>query len=168
MMPKLVTAVEVELIATVDDLLLTFIVSEREHLKTTEWLPTRRKDELWQTTCFELFIKEVGEDSYLEFNFSPTTQWAAYKFERYRQGRMDLTLPVDPHIERGLDDSTYVIEVDVELPEMGAGQLQLGLSAVIEESDGTKSYWALAHPPGPPDFHHGDCFALRLAAPSSS
>ena len=165
MMPKLVTAVDVELIATVNDLLLTFIVSGREHLKSTEWLPTRRTDELWQTTCFEVFIKVVGKDSYFEFNFSPTTQWAAYKFERYRQGRMDLTLSVDPHIERGLDATPYVIEVDVELPEMPTGQLQLGLSAVIEERDGTKSYWAIAHPPGQPDFHHGDCFALQLAAP---
>jgi len=41
---------------------------------------------------------------------------------------------------------------------------KLGLSAVIEEIDGTKSYWALAHPPGKPDFHHPDCFALTLPA----
>ena len=26
------------------------------------------------------------------------------------------------------------------------------------------SYWALAHPPGKPDFHHPDCFALELPA----
>ena len=29
---------------------------------------------------------------------------------------------------------------------------QLGLSAILEEHDGTKSYWALAHAPGKPDF----------------
>ena len=28
-----------------------------------------------------------------------------------------------------------------------AGGRGLGLTAVIEEKDGTKSYWALAHPP---------------------
>ena len=39
---------------------------------------------------------------------------------------------------------------------------ELGISAVIEEQDGRLSYWALAHPPGKPDFHHRDCFALRL------
>jgi hypothetical protein len=44
---------------------------------------------------------------------------------------------------------------------------ELGLSAVLEEKDGTKSYWALAHPPGDkPDFHHPDCFAARLALSS--
>ena len=43
----------------------------------------------------------------------------------------------------------------------------VALSAVIEETDGAKSYWALAHPPGPPDFHHPDCFALTLPAPDT-
>lgn len=171
MMPKLVSAVEVELIATVDDLLLTFIVSGKEHLKLAEWLPAKRRDGLWQTTCFELFIKEANTDScfeYFEFNFSPSTEWAAYKFERYRDGRVDVSLSVDPFIERGLENDQYVIEVDVDLSDIPPRQLQIGLSAVIEENDGTKSYWALAHPPGQPDFHHGDCFALQLAAPSSS
>jgi hypothetical protein len=35
---------------------------------------------------------------------------------------------------------------------------------VIEETNGRLSYWALAHPPGKPDFHHSDCFALELPA----
>ena len=45
---------------------------------------------------------------------------------------------------------------------------QMGLSAVLEETDGTKSYWALAHPPGAPDFHHPDCFALDIPAPDAA
>ncbi len=40
--------------------------------------------------------------------------------------------------------------------------LRLGLSAVLEMKDGSLSYWALAHPPGKPDFHHPDSFALTL------
>jgi len=44
------------------------------------------------------------------------------------------------------------------------GPWRLGLSAVIEEAGGGRSYWALAHPPGKPDFHHSDCFALELPA----
>jgi hypothetical protein len=41
---------------------------------------------------------------------------------------------------------------------------RLGLSAVIEEMSGRKSYWALAHPPGKPDFHHADGFVHEVAA----
>ena len=40
---------------------------------------------------------------------------------------------------------------------------RLGLSAVIEDTSGRKSYWALAHPPGKPDFHHADCFAHEFS-----
>ena len=38
----------------------------------------------------------------------------------------------------------------------------LNLTAVIEEEGGHKSYWALAHPPGAPDFHNPSCFLGRL------
>ena len=33
---------------------------------------------------------------------------------------------------------------------------------VIETVDGERSYWALAHPAGQPDFHHRDSFTLAL------
>ena len=38
----------------------------------------------------------------------------------------------------------------------------LGLSVVLEERDGTKSYWALEHASDKPDFHASDCFAAKL------
>ena len=37
------------------------------------------------------------------------------------------------------------------------------LAVVLEERDGTKSYWALAHAPDKPDFHAPDCFIAKLA-----
>ena len=65
-----------------------------------------------------------------------------------------------------------MLNVDLDLSQtpdlMEARILHLGLSAVIEAMDGTKSYWALAHAPGPPDFHNRDCFTARLAAPTPS
>ena len=52
--------------------------------------------------------------------------------------------------------ATIAVPADIEW--------QLGLSAILEETDGTKSYWALAHPEGDkPDFHDPVCFAARLA-----
>ena len=42
-------------------------------------------------------------------------------------------------------------------------QWELGLSAVLEEKDGTKSYWALAHSSEEkPDFHEAACFIAHL------
>ncbi len=55
----------------------------------------------------------------------------------------------------------------IELPGDMAAAKKLALSAVIEETDGTKSYWALAHPPGKPDFHHHTCFAATLPPPTT-
>lgn len=81
----------------------------------------------------------------------------------------DLELPVYPIIERGVEaGEDYVIEVDLDLTSIPSGAMNMGLSAVIEERDGTKSYWALAHAPGSPDFHNRDCFIATLPAPSAA
>jgi hypothetical protein len=121
-------------------------------------------DGLWQTTCFEAFVRHVAGDEYAELNFSPSGKWAAYRFDSHRTCMQPLDLPKDPEIavaER--TDRTFSLTADAALPvEFTTGNVRLGLSAVIEEKDGTKSYWALAHPPGPPDFHHPDCFAAQL------
>jgi hypothetical protein len=44
--------------------------------------------------------------------------------------------------------------------------LSVGISAVVATKSVKISYWALAHPAGSPDFHHKDCFALKLKARS--
>lgn len=119
-----------------------------------------RTDGLWQHTCFELFVKPAASEGYYEFNFSPSSQWAAYRFDGYREGMADLPLapPAIEPIEAG-------IRVTIDLGDLPAGPWRVALTAVIEERDGTKSYWALNHPGGAPDFHHPDCFALELPAP---
>src|SRR3954467_14639798 len=45
----------------------------------------RRADGLWQHTCCELFIAERAGKGYVEFNFSPSTEWACYGFSSYRK-----------------------------------------------------------------------------------
>jgi hypothetical protein len=159
-----ITAVEVELIACPDDLLIRYFVTGSENLIVPEWAARARRDGLWETTCFEAFLKPVGGDAYFEFNFSPSTEWAAYRFERHREGRMDLPRPVDPFSTRGQAPSDPLLEVDLDLSGLPDVAMQLGLCAVIEEKGARKSYWALAHPPGDPDFHHPSCFALELPA----
>ena len=166
--PKSVTSVRVEIIATVDDILLTYVVDGKGSVLIPNWTHSARKDSLWATTCCEIFLKLKGGDTYFEFNFSPSSEWAAYQFAHYRDGMRDLDMVVEPHIQRGLEEDNFLVEVDLDISDIPQGELKVALSAVIEETDGTKSYWALQHPPGPPDFHHPDCFALTLAAPSDA
>jgi hypothetical protein len=144
---------------TAEELVIEYsVIADGTLLLPPETEPDRA-DELWQTTCFELFLRsEAGK--YAEFNFSPSFAWAAYSFEKYRDGMKNLALSFDPEI--GISPSQSHFFLCVELPNIGAEYQIMGLTAVIEEVDGTKSYWALAHPDSPPDFHHPDCFALAL------
>lgn len=128
----------------------------------------RRADDLWKTTCFELFIasQEPAHGAYLEYNFSPSEAWASYQFRAYREGLTDGPMPRSPVIDwRGSGDLAIM---DVALPRSVATMesWNFGLNAVIEEEGGARSYWAIAHPPGDkPDFHARACFAGRLEAP---
>ncbi len=130
--------------------------------------PSARTDGLWKTTCFEGFLRVPGCKAYIEYNASPSGQWAAYHFDDYRAGMTDLPVKIAPEIGNDASESHFALDVTYVLPDAWAGQaLLIGLSAIIEEAGGTKSCWALAHPPGKPDFHHGDCFVCKLAAPLS-
>jgi len=120
-----------------------------------------RADGLWQTTCFEAFLRPVGECNYREWNFAPSTEWAAYDFYEYREGSANADIEAPPYV-RFEDNFTWwalgaTIGVDAQVT------WELGLSAVLEEKDGTKSYWALAHTADKPDFHAPGCFTARLA-----
>jgi hypothetical protein len=117
-----------------------------------------RMDGLWRHTCFEAFVRSTGCSAYEELNFAPSGQWAAYRFEGYRQGMNHAAL--SPAIEVLHMDDRLELVAEVHIPS--SDRWHLGLAAVIEEQGGRKSYWALAHPPGAADFHHEDCFALEL------
>jgi len=120
-----------------------------------------RRDELWKTTCFEAFLRDERDGTYREWNFAPSGDWAAYDFDGYREGMREADVAA-PYI-RAEDNFTWWALGATIAVESGR-DWRLGLSAVLEEQDGTKSYWALAHPPGDePDFHAPDCFAAKLA-----
>lgn len=145
-----------------------FRISYRIPGDTTDiLLPTESdsifRDGLWEHTCFELFIKPDGGADYLELNFSPSTEWAAYSFDSYRAGmRRSSVMPAK--IVSTPWKNRYELSVGVYLDDWQKIAWRVGISAVIEEKSGRKSYWALTHPKGPPDFHHDACFAATLPA----
>jgi hypothetical protein len=119
-----------------------------------------RANELWKTTCFEAFLRSVGEDSYREWNFAPKGNWAAYDFSAYREGMTAAEVGSPPYIR--VEDNFTWWTVGATIAVDAGTKWELGLSAVLEEKDGTKSYWALAHPSEKPDFHAPSCFVARL------
>ena len=126
----------------------------------------RRADELWQHTCFELFAAAHLGGGYYEFNFSPSLEWAAYRFSEYREGMAPANLSRAPGLtaRRTPDRLELTAHLCLEgLTELARGPLlRLGLTAVIEDDSGNLSYWALRHAPGNPDFHDPAAFALEL------
>jgi hypothetical protein len=140
------------------------VAGGRESLIIPDSADGVRTDGLWQNTCFEIFLRHADDDSYFEFNFAPSGNWAAYQFSRYREGMVDLDTD-GPSIQTERSGNAFVCDVSFLMPMPFSQSVAIGLSAVIEEKGGVKSYWALQHPLGQPDFHHRDCFALKLAAP---
>lgn len=127
-------------------------------------------DGLWKHTCFEAFLKPRGASSYLELNFSPSSEWAAYRFDDYRLGMTAIEAAPGPRIICRRREERLEADVDVQLgalnlPTAAAARpaLQFALCAVLRDQQGRVSYWALAHPPGKPDFHHPDGFVLELS-----
>jgi len=106
-------------------------------------------------------MKSEGPE-YSEFNFSPSGEWAVYAFRDYRDVEvLEHELAPGIVVRRTLDRLELEVEISRDfLPQNGP--LRLGLSAVVEETDGVLSYWALRHPPGKPDFHHPDTFILQM------
>src|SRR5262245_11674544 len=73
-------------------LLLQYFVTGRiDNLRMPPVVSTARADELWQHTCFEAFVRTSPNGAYYEFNFAPSTQWAAYRFGGYRSGKQVVT-----------------------------------------------------------------------------
>ena len=146
-----------------DHLMLSYAVTGKiDDIRMPAVKAATRSDELWRKTCFEAFVGVSTSAEYYEFNFAPSTQWAAYRFTGYRSGMCvasEITLmPIETQSNR----DTYTLQALLELDRLSGlqrdGSWRLGLSVLIEDTSGRTSYWALAHPTGKPDFHHTDCF----------
>ncbi len=126
-----------------------------------------RVDVLWKHTCFEAFVARADASGYHEFNFSPSLDWAIYHFSAYRDGMSPAEIGRAPEISVRRDDQGLELQSAVRLGQLAdypaVRHLRVALAAVIEDETGRLSYWGLRHPPGKPDFHHPDSFALEVA-----
>jgi hypothetical protein len=126
-----------------------------------------RVGDLWEHTCFEAFVAAKDAPGYHEFNFSPSLEWAVYRFTAYREGMSPAEIGRAPEISvRGSNDGLE-LKSAVRLGHLAGlcdvRQLRIALAAIIEDANGGLSYWGLRHPPGKPDFHHPNGFALEVA-----
>lgn len=145
--------------------------ADPEHVRVPPGAPDAgRADKLWAHTCFEAFVGLAESSAYLELNFSPSGEWAAYRFESYREGMQPALLAAAPLLALARSEARLELQAEVRLSGTelaGSHRLRLALSTVVEDREGRLSYWALRHAPGRPDFHHPDGFALALELPAT-
>lgn len=170
--PAPAIAIEVEAGRSGDRLSLTYRVTG--DVAAVRWpapAPPGRADELWRHTCFEAFVTPAQGEAYCEINLSPSGQWATYRFTGYRTGMAPASAEPAPFGPQVTAKTELLLPTEVDLSRVAGvtgASWRLGLTAIIEASDGRMSYWSVAHPSGKPDFHHRDCLALELAAPDGA
>lgn len=119
-----------------------------------------RADDLWRTTCCEVFWQQHGQSTYREFNLSPSGQWACYDFDDYRLNGRDGAVEAVT-IDSRHSESELVLDCRISA-ELGVPAL-IGLTAVVEDDAGAIQYWSLSFASGKPDFHRAECRSLQLA-----
>lgn len=160
--PSTFAAVEVEIRRDADAIQFTYRVTPSATLLVPAALSPARADGLWRTTCFEAFIRPGAGDAYLEFNFSPSSAWAAYRFDGYRSGMTNADVSA-PAVAVARDGKIFSLTARVDVASLRlTPSARVGVSAVLEDMSGAKTYWALAHSGDKPDFHRADAFIARL------
>jgi hypothetical protein len=163
-----VAHIEGEVAPRSDSLVFSYTVTgNMRDIATPQVQTPAREDKLWQHTCFEAFLRAAGGDNYYELNFASSARWGAYHFTGYRTGMREAAEISAIPIEVQSTSESLTLQASVKLDHLSGlsrdRPWRLGLSAVIEERSGRKSYWALAHPPGNPDFHHPAGFVHELS-----
>lgn len=123
-----------------------------------------RKRGLWEETCFELFFAVRTSPRYWEVNLSPAGHWNVYRFASYRQEMEEETdfssLPF--RVERQSDSLSLSLELDLKRIARADQVLEVAVSAVTKQRDGSVTYWALTHRGPKPDFHRRESFVFAL------
>jgi hypothetical protein len=142
------------------------------HIRVPALRSPRQADELWRHTCFEAFIAPASAPvvtGYCELNFAPSSEWAAYGFNDYRQGMTPLGVAApDGRIEHTSERLQLDVRVDGKAVlaaaklDAASPKFRIALSAILEDEHGTISYWALKHAPARPDFHYPAGFILEV------
>ena len=107
-----------------------------------------RQDELWRTTCMELFIGVAGAHDYFELNLSPSFAWNCYHFNSYREGMS----PADDFelLEILINDPASRLKARFSCPSLA--DVMTIAPCFIADMSGSLHYFAPGHG-HQPDFH---------------
>ncbi len=119
----------------------------------------QRKDELWKTTCFELFIANKIDKSYFEINVSPDYGYNTYSFNDYRYGMKEEGSLSIKNIEKIKDNNKFNLKFILKSENLiNIDNLLVNISSVIKYNNGKTEHWALNHSADKADFHDFNYF----------
>ncbi|MDD9952444.1 MAG: hypothetical protein OXT67_12860 [Zetaproteobacteria bacterium] len=129
------------------------------HIQYNQLVRTQtRKEQLWQDTCFEMFIFDNTGDNYVELHNDGKGNWNHLSFSGYRtpgkQSVLKNFLPLETKAYH-TNQTSYTLQARWQVPQQMHISSQLKPACILYTAEGP-SYWSNRHAPGRPDFHRQD------------
>lgn len=123
-------------------------------------IPTKQKQKrdnnLWESTCFELFLANSEMDGYYELNLSPSLAWNLYYLSDYR------ATPKEVCIKNEIEIETFHNEDSLKLSckfEMKTDVFNLyNVAVILLTQSNQRHFWSVHHRSEEADFHDKDNF----------
>lgn len=134
-----------------------------------------RRDELWKSTCFEIFLAAPNQTNYVEANLATNGDWNLYFFTNYREAMrpaagaeialLNFTksaeqIDLSARIEWSNTRATNAASKEAAI--FSAATIELAASVVLDWGADGVEYWALKHVAERPDFHRRESFLLKI------
>ena len=131
---------------------------------TSKFLPQKahETENLWEHTCFELFIGTAGKPEYFELNVSPDGRWHCYSFddERLNMRNSGMLRVSEVNLTNSLTEALLSVSLEHNLLASAMRPLKIGVAVILETKEQEHHYYALSHPTSKPDFHRRDSHEL--------
>jgi hypothetical protein len=138
-----------------NNLRLRYTIAVTRDLVWPEFTALERKDELWKSTCVELFLSSPDDPSYLEINLSPCGAWNSYSFSSYREG---MKTEPDTELVEFQVDGPGVITASFHIDSL-SNPVLFGPATILADKDGSLRYFSTKHGETP-DFHNREHHVL--------
>jgi len=123
----------------------------------------KRQNELWQGTCFELFLANKKSNEYIELNLTPSLAWNLYHFDNEREGMSEISVKNKPLIKSSKIGNRYRLRYDLNLENFTLDKETLfNATAILLRKDGERTFWSPLDMREKPDFHDKAYFLEML------
>lgn len=122
----------------------------------------KRKNELWNRTCFELFWGQKSKANYFELNFNFTGDWNIYHFNSYRdpQPPREVKEMSITEVKGGITSATQweILANLTSESHFELENLEISPTAIVKTKKGDTLYFAFSHEKKQADFHERSSF----------